>query len=319
MQEVFIGIDVSKDHLDVAALPSRDKWRFTNDDEGITTLASTLKDLPVALIVLEPTGGLEAPVVATLTAEGLKAAVVNARQVREYARATGRLAKTDGIDALVMAQFAATIKPPARTLPDEQTEELKSLVVRRRQLREMLTAEQNRLSRARQPIREQIEIHIDWLKKEIGEIDHQLRKKIKASPLWKEKDNLLQSIPGVGNQLSATVIGLLPELGSLNRKELALLAGVAPLNCDSGNMRGKRMIWGGRARVRTALYMATLVATRHNPVLKAFYENLVQRGKKKKVAIVACMRKLLGIMNSMVKYGTMWGQPITQAAALTPV
>jgi len=306
MSQVYIGIDVSSDQLDVAALPSKDKWRFANDEEGILKLTATLKGLPVALVVLEPTGGLEASVVASLAAEGLQVAVVNARQVREYARATGRLAKTDSIDALVMAQFAATVKPQVRSLPDEQTVEIKALVVRRRQLREMLSSEQNRLTRARRPIQGQIQLHIDWLKKEIKEADNQIKKQIMGSALWREKDNLLQSIPGVGNVLSATVLGLLPEMGRLNRKEIAALVGVAPLNRDSGKMKGKRMVWGGRAGVRTALYMATLVATRYNPVLKDFYHGLVERGKAKKVALVACMRRLLGIMNAMLKHGTMW-------------
>jgi len=305
-EHTYAGIDVSKDHLDLAILPSREKRQYSNDEGGIDKLIKRLQNLPINLVVLEPTGGYEAPVAAALAAQAIPVAVVNARQVREYARATGRLAKTDSLDALVMAEFATAIKPKARPLGDEETEEIKALVSRRRQLLEMLTAEKNRLAMARQYLKPKIITHIEWLKKEIENLDTDLRKRIEGSPVWRVKDNLLQSIPGVGKVLSATLLAELPELGKLNRRQIAALVGVAPFNRDSGHMIGKRSVWGGRASIRTALYMATLVGTRHNPVIKEFYQRLVARGKAKKVALVACMRRLLTIMNAIIKHQTAW-------------
>lgn len=304
--KTYAGIDVAKDHLDLAILPSREKRRYSNDEGGIDKLIKRLKNLSINLVVLEPTGGFETPAAAALTAEGMPVAVVNARQVREYAKATGRLAKTDGIDALVMAEFAANIKPPARPLRDAETAEIKAMVSRRRQLLEMLTMEKNRLAMARKHLKPSIQAHIEWLKKEVEDLDRDLKKRIEDSPAWRVKDNLLQSIPGVGRVLSATLLAELPELGKLNRRQIAALVGVAPFNRDSGHMKGRRSIWGGRASIRTALYMATLASTRYNPVIKEFYQRLVARGKAKKVALVACMRRLLTIMNAILKHQRAW-------------
>ncbi len=306
MNQVYAGIDVSKEFLDLAVLPSREKKRFNNDEEGVGKLTTTLKKHSVQLVVMEPTGGLEAMAAAFLAVEGIKVAVVNARQVRDYARATGKLAKTDKLDSLVMAEFASVIKPPARELRNEETEEIKAIVSRRRQLLEMLKAEKNRLAVARKNLKPNIISHIEWLKKEMAELDRDLRQRIEESPIWRVKDNLLQSIPGVGKVLSATILAELPELGRLNRRQIAALVGVAPYNRDSGMMRGKRSVWGGRASVRTVLYMAALVGTRFNPVISTFYHRLIEKGKAKKVAIVACMRRLLIIMNAMLKTQKAW-------------
>ena len=304
--KTYAGIDVAKDHLDLAILPSREKRRYSNDEGGIDKLIKRLKNLSINLVVLEPTGGFETPVAAALSAQGIPVAVVNARQVKEYAKATGRLAKTDSIDALVMAEFAANIKPPARPLRDEETAEIKAMVSRRRQLLEMLTMEKNRLAMARKHLKPSIQAHIEWLKKEVEDLDRDLRKRIEDSPVWRVKDNLLQSIPGVGRVLSATLLAELPELGKLNRRQIAALVGVAPFNRDSGHMKGRRSVWGGRASIRAALYMATLASTRYNPVIKEFYQRLVARGKAKKVALVACMRRLLTIMNAIIKHQLAW-------------
>ena len=305
-ETIFIGIDVSKDHLDVAGFPLKLTWQFTNTAPGISKLLEKLTKLSPALIVMEPTGGLEAPVAAELAAAGLNVAVVNARQIRDYAKATGKLAKTDRLDALVIAQFAAAIKPTPRELPDEQADEIKETVSRRRQIIEMITAEKNRLAIARKFLKPQILEHIQFLKKDLQDIDNELRKQIEASPMWREKDNLLKTIPGVGNVLSATLLAELPELGKLNRRQIAALVGVAPYNRDSGMMRGKRSVWGGRSHIRAALYMATLVATRHNCIIRELYQRLLVHGKAKKVALVACMRKLLTIMNCMLRFKRAW-------------
>jgi len=306
MNGIYAGIDVSKDYLDVSVLPSQEKRRYANDEAGIGKLVTRLKKLSPVLIVMEPTGGLEAMVAAALAAEGINVAVVNARQVRDYARATGKLAKTDKLDALVMAEFAAVIKPPARQLRDEESEEIKAMVSRRRQLLEMLTAEKNRLAIARKNLKPNILAHIEWLKKELAELDRDLRQRIEGSPIWRVKDKLLQSIPGVGRVLSVTLLAELPELGKLNRRQIAALVGVAPFNRDSGIMKGKRSVWGGRASIRAVLYMATLASTRFNPVISSFYQRLLTRGKAKKVALVACMRRLLTIMNAILKYQRAW-------------
>lgn len=301
-----IGIDISKDFLDVAFLPGGEKRQYPNDEEGIAKLLTGLAKLPVELVVMEPTGGFEVPVAAALSSEGIAVAVVNARQIKEYAKATGRLAKTDAIDALVMAEFASVIKPPARPLRDEEAKKIKAMVSRRRQLLEMMTAEKNRRSIARMHLKGSIQSHIDWLKQELDELDGTLRKMIEESPAWRVQDNLLQSIPGVGKVLSLTILAELPELGKLNRRQIAALVGVAPYNRDSGRMRGKRTIWGGRASIRNVLYMATLASTRYNPVISDFYRRLVERGKEKKVALVACMRRLLTIMNAILKHEIPW-------------
>jgi transposase len=306
MSEVYVGIDVSKERLDVAAIPSNKKLQFVNDESGMSKLLSKLVELSPNLIVLEPTGGLEIPIAAAIAAENLAVVVVNARQIRDYARAMGKLAKTDNLDALVMAEFAQAVRPEVRPLRSEDNLEIKALVSRRRQLMEMLTAEKNRLAIARKHIKPNIQSHIEWLKKEIEDIDQNLRHTIESSPIWREKDNLLQSIPGVGNVLSATLLAELPELGTLNRKQIAALVGVAPFNRDSGSMKGKRSVWGGRAPIRAVLYMAALVSTRCNPVIKPFYQQLLERGKAKKVALVACMRRLLTIMNAIIKTRRPW-------------
>jgi transposase len=306
MNEIYVGIDVSKDSLDVTALPSKEKWRYANDEVGIGKLVARLKKLSTSLIVMEPTGGLEAMVAAALAAEGINVAIVNARQIRDYARATGKLAKTDKLDALVMAEFASVIKPQPRQLRDEESEEIKATVSRRRQLLGMLTAEKNRMAIARKNLKPNILAHIEWLKKEIADLDRDLRRRIEGSPIWRVKDDLLQSIPGVGRVLSATLLAELPELGKLNRRQIAALVGVAPFNRDSGIMKGKRSVWGGRASIRAVLYMATLASTRYNPVIRSFYQQLLVRGKAKKVALVACMRRLLTIMNAILKYQRAW-------------
>jgi transposase len=305
-EKTYAGIDVCKDNLDLAILPSREKRQYSNNEGGISRLIAKLKKQSPELVVLEPTGGFEAPVAAALWAEGIPVAIVNARQIKEYARATGKLAKTDKLDAQVMAEFAAAIKPPARPIRDEEAEEIKAMVSRRRQLIEMITAEKNRLTIARKHLKSSIQSHIEWLKKEMEDLDRDLRKLIEDSPVWRVKDNLLQSIPGVGKVLSMTLLAELPELGTLNRRQIAALVGVAPFNRDSGRMKGKRSIWGGRASIRAVLYMATLAGTRYNPVIREFYGRLIQRGKAKKVALVACMRRLLTIMNAILRRNQAW-------------
>lgn len=302
---VFVGIDVSKDQLDVALRPSAERWAVANDDAGIATLVDRLRALTPALIVLEATGGLELPLTGAL-AVGLPVVVVNPRQVRDFAKATGKLAKTDALDAAVLAQFAEAVRPALRPLPDAAMQELSGLLARRRQLLEMRTAEQNRLGMARPPVRKGIRAHIAWLDRHLAQTDDDLARAIRESPVWREKDDLLQSAPGVGPGLARTLLADLPELGTLNRKQIAALVGVAPLNRDSGTLRGRRSVWGGRAHVRAALYMSALAATRYNPVIRAFYQRLCAAGKPKKVALTACMHKLLGILNSMVKHRTPW-------------
>ena len=306
MDGIYVGIDVSKDSLDVAVVPSGEQRQFSNDEAGHCKLLSKLLKLAPALIVMEPTGGLEAPLAGVLAAEGLAVAVVNARQIRDYARAAGRLAKTDKLDAEIIAKFAEKMQPEPRALRDEESQEIKEMVSRRRQLVEMLRAEKNRLAIARKVMKPSILAHIKWLEQEIDSLDRTLRQQIENSPIWREKDNLLKSIPGVGPVTAATLLAELPELGSLNRRQIASLSGVAPFNQDSGSMKGKRRIWGGRASVRSALYMAALVGTRYNPVIRAFYIRLLEKGKAKKVALVACMRKLLTILNSMIRYRKVW-------------
>jgi len=302
----YIGIDVSQGWLDVALQPGGEAWRATNDEPGIAGLIDRLRALQPTAVILEATGGIELPVTGALLAAGLPAAVVNPRQVRDFARATGRLAKTDAIDAQVLARFGEAVRPELRPLPDEATQELAALVARRRQLIEMLTAEKNRLRLAARAVRRDIQQHIRWLERRLSDLDGDLAQQVRSSPRWREQDDLLRSAPGIGPVSSVTLLAQLPELGQLNRKEIAALVGVAPLNRDSGTLRGRRKVWGGRAHVRAALYMATLVGTRHNPVLKTFYERLLAAGKPKKVALTACMRKLLTILNAMVRTETSW-------------
>jgi transposase len=304
--DLFIGIDVAKAQVDIAVRPTGETWTTPTDEGGLTALVQRLQPVRPTLIVLEATGGWEIPVAGALATAGLPVAVVNPRQVRAFARATGRLAKTDRLDAQVLAQFAEAVRPAPRPLPDATAQELTALLARRRQLIEMLTAEKHRLSRALPRIQPNIRAHIAWLEKQLARTDEDLTTLVRSSPLWREQDNLLQSTPGVGRVLSTTLLADLPELGTLSRRQIAALVGVAPLNRDSGTLRGKRCIWGGRATVRTALYMGALVATRYNPVLKAFYHRLLAAGKAKKVALVACMRKLLTILNAMLKHRQPW-------------
>lgn len=305
---VFAGIDIAKDHLDIALRPGGECWTAANDATGIAEGTARLQDLQPTLVVLEATGGLEVPIVAALAAAGVPVVVVNPRQVRDFARATGKLAKTDAIDARVLAHFGEAVRPQVRPIPDELAQAFSGLLSRRRQVVEMITAERNRLHTATKPVRPHIKAHIAWLERELDELDGELGRLVRESPVWREKEALLRSAPGVGAVLSLTLLAELPELGSLDRKQIAALVGVAPLNRDSGGMRGKRTVWGGQAQVRAVLYMATVVAVRFNPVIKPFYERLIAKGKRKKVALTACMRKLLTILNAMLRHQTPWSQ-----------
>jgi transposase len=304
--ETFVGIDVSKASLDVALRPDNTHWSCGNDDAEISALVKRLRKLRPTLIVLEATGGLEIPVVAALASAALPVVVVNPRQVRDFAKATGKLAKTDSIDAGVLAWFGEALRPEIRPLKDPETQELAALLTRRRQLTDMLTAEKNRLYSAPKRVRKDIKTHIAWLEKRLKDVNNDLNKAIKQSPVWGEYDEILQSTPGVGPVLSVTLLAALPELGTLNRRQIASLAGVAPFNRDSGKFKGKRAIWGGRAEVRSVLYMSTLAAVRCNPIIRSFYQRLIKAGKKHKVAMTACMRKLLTILNIMMKNRTHW-------------
>ena len=304
--QLYVGIDVSKDTLDVAVAPTGEQWRVSNTEEGLGPLVERLQGLSPALVVLEATGSLEVPVTAALGTTGVPVAVVNPRQVRDFARATGKLAKTDKLDAQVLALFAERVRPVPRPLPDPQTQELDALLARRRQIVAMLVTEQNRLGTALPSVRPGIQEHIAWLEQRLGGIQDGMAKLLRESPLWREKEDLLRGVPGVGPVLTMTLLAELPELGTLGRRQVAALVGVAPLNRDSGALRGKRTVWGGRAKVRAALYMAALVATRFNPVIKVFYQRLLAAGKPKKVALTACMRKLLTILNAMLKHRSPW-------------
>ena len=303
---VFVGIDVSKSTLDVALRPSGERFSTPNNEAGIRTLLDRLRPHPNALVVLEATGGFEHPAVATLATAQFRVVVANPRQIRDFGRATGQLAKTDKIDAEILALFAERVRPEPRPLPDQAAQALDALLTRRRQLIEMLTAEKNRLGFARPPIRKSISQHIRWLERQLEGVDRDLDRTIQQSPLWRAREDLLRSVPGVGPVVSRTLIGELPELGTLSRKQIAALVGVAPLARDSGTLRGRRIVWGGRAPVRSALYMSALVASRHNPVIRAFYLRLRAAGKPRKVALTACARKLLTILNAMVRDEVPW-------------
>lgn len=304
--QLYVGIDVSKGYLDVAVRPTGQQWRVSNTEEGLGQLVERLQGLSPALVVLEATGGYEVPVAAALGTAGLPMAVVNPRQVRDFARATGKLAKTDSLDAQLLALFAERVRPVPRPLPDSQTQELDALLARRRQIVAMLVTEQNRLGTAMPSVRSGIQEHIAWLEQRLAGLQDGMAKLLRESPLWREKEDLLRGVPGVGPVLTMTLLAELPELGTLGRRQVAALVGVAPLNRDSGTLRGKRTVWGGRAKVRAALYMAALVATRFNPVIKVFYQRLLAAGKAKKVALTACMRKLLTILNAMLKHRSPW-------------
>lgn len=297
----FVGVDVSKATLDVASWRSNEYRRFQNDPTGIQELIDWLKILQPELIVLEATGGLELPFVAELAYEKMPVAVVNPRRIREFARSIGQLAKTDKLDAKVIAHFGAATHPEARKLPTNDEEKLTALITRRRQIIEMLTAEKNRLHSARFSMKERIELHLSWLESELRDLDNEITKFIHQSPIWKEKDKLLRSVPGVGPVTSATILAMLPELGTLNRRKIAALVGVAPVNKDSGRRQKKRRVYGGRANVRSVLYMAALSASKHNPRIKMFYDHLIRMGKEKKVALTACMRKLLVLLNAIIR------------------
>jgi transposase len=311
----FVGIDVAKARLDVAVRPSGDQWAVPNDETGIGQLVTRLQELAPSLVVLEATGGLEIPLAAALAIAGLPLAVVNPRQVRDFAKAVGKLAKTDALDAQLLARFADAIRPTPRPLPEAQAQALSAVLARRRQVIGMLVAEQQRLGTALATVRPRIEAHIAWLRQELTQLDAELQATIRQSPVWREKERLLRTVPGVGPVLSMTLVADLPELGQLNRKQIAALVGLAPLNCESGILRGRRIIWGGRGRVRAALYMSTLVAVKHNPVLRAFYDRLLAAGKPKKVALIACMHKLLLTLNALLRQGVAWHPPAQAVAS----
>jgi transposase len=303
---LFVGIDVAKDTLDIAVRPTAETWQVPNDTAGRSALVERLQALAPTLVILEATGGFEGPLLAALAVAAVPVVRANPRQVRAFAQAVGILAKTDRLDAGVLAHFAEAVKPVPRALPDAATQELAALLVRRRQVVEMLTAERNRLGTAPPRIYEAIQQHITWLEGQLRNLDDDLTHTIQRSAVGQAKETVLRSIPGVGPVLSRTLLGQVPELGTLSHKQVAALVGVAPFNRDSGTWRGRRMVWGGRGGVRAVLYMGTLVATRFNPVIKAFYSRLLAAGKGKKVALTACMHKLLTIMNAMVRDMIPW-------------
>jgi len=311
----FVGIDVAKAQLDVAIGPNGESFSVANDETGINELLRRLE--PADLVIIEATGGLEVPVASALATAGIAVAVVNPRQVRDFARATGQLAKTDALDAQVLARFGEAVKPQVRALRDAQAQALEALVNRRRQLVEMLTSEKNRRANSPKVIHKSIDEHIRWLEKRLAGFDDELADLVRETPIWRERDELLRSVPGVGKVLSTTLLAHLPELGALNRKQIAALAGLAPFNRDSGSLRGSRCIWGGRAQVRRVLYMAVVAAVRSNPVIKNFYAQLRARGKYPKSALTACMRKLLVILNAMLRSKISWQTPALAASTAT--
>jgi len=304
--ERFAGIDVAKETLDVCVRPDTIRKQFSNNEEGRSNLVRFLGKLKPVLIVLEASGGYEIPVVEVLALRLLPVVVINPRQIRDFAKATGKLAKTDTIDAEIIARFGEVLRPEIRPLKDTDTQRLQALIARRRQLVQMLTEEKNRLQIASSWIREDIEVHIAWLTSCVDKAGKDIRDFIKKSPLWREKENLLRTFKGIGPVNACTLLARLPELGRLDRKKIAALAGLAPMNRDSGKYRGRRTIFGGRADVRAALYMAALTAAVHNPVIKAFYQRLIHAGKLPKVALTACMHKILLILNAMVRTNTPW-------------
>jgi transposase len=316
---VYVGIDVAKAELALDTRPAPAPWTAANDAAGVRDTVARLTALAPALVVLEATGGYELALVAALSAAGLPVVVVNPRQVRDFARATGQLAKTDRIDAGVLALFGERVRPEVRPLADEALHALDALLTRRRQLLEMLQAERNRLGQATgahaRPVRQSLTQHVAYLERELRVTDSELERRVRESPAWREHEDLLRSVPGVGRVTALTLIGELPELGRLTRQQIAKLVGVAPMARDSGTLRGRRTVGAGRASVRAVLYMAALVATRRNPVIRAFYTRLLAAGKPKKLALTACMRKLLTILNAMAKHRTRWGAPDLVAMA----
>ena len=314
---IIIGVDISGKFLDIHILPQGRTERYANDAAGIDELVKLARESKASLVVMEATGGLETELASECALACVSAAVMNPRQIRDFARSVGRLAKTDGIDAEMIARFGSAVRPDARELPDEQSRHLRALVSRRRQLTEMIVAERNRKMRARLPLRDRIDEHIEFLKRELDEIDDDIDELIKASPLWREKAELLTQVPGIGKVSCLTLLSELPELGKLGAKQISALVGVAPMNRDSGVYRGRRSAWGGRSGVRRTLYMATLSARRHNPMIRKFYERLSAAGKPGKVAMVASMRKLLTIINAMLRDGRPWNANHS-ASARTP-
>ena len=312
---MFVGVDVAKAELVVAVLPGEAQWTVTNDERGVRTLVERLRENAPTLIVLEATGGYELLAVAALAAAALPVVVVvNPRQVRDFARATGQLAKTDRLDAGILARFAEQVRPALRLIATAEAQELDAMLTRRRQLIQMLGAERNRLGqvfgKGKRPVKKSLKTHIAFLEREIRMADSDLDEAVRGSPVWREQDDLMQSVPGVGSVLSRTLLADLPELGRLSRREIAKLVGVAPLSRDSGTFRGRRFVQGGRGPLRGVLYMGALVAARYNPVIRVFYLRLVAAGKPKKLALVACMRKLLTILNVMVRTRTRWIAPV---------
>jgi transposase len=305
-KEIFIGIDISKTQMDVAVWDNEETWEFENEAEGWQEMVEIAKELKPSLIVVEASGGIEQRVVAELYLEELPIAIVNPTRVRNFARSTGQLAKTDKLDARLIAHFAQAVRPKVRPLRTAEQEHLNALVTRRRQVVQILTAEKNRRSTTHNTLSKRLQQHIEWLNAELEGLDEEIEQYIQESPSWRKNAALLRSVPGVGPVTASTLLAALPELGTRNRQQIAALVGVAPLNKDSGKMRGKRRVFGGRAPVRRALYMATLVATRVNPVIRSFYEHLLAQGKEKKVALTACMRKLLVILNSMIRNQQTW-------------
>ena len=310
---VFVGIDVAQAHLDLAVRPTTETWQVPNTDAAFPDLIARLRALAPTLIVLEATGGYEHAVLSAVAAAGLPIVAVNPRQVRDFAKAFGILAKTDQIDAAILALFAERVRPAVRALPDADTAELAALLARRRQLLDMLTAERHRLAQARPAVRRSLQQHIHWLEQRVHDFDDDLSRRIRRSPVWRAKEDLLRSAPGIGPVVARTLLAVLPELGRLPRRPLAALVGLAPFNRDSGRHRGRRCIWGGRRTVRAALYMATLVATRHNPAIRACYQRLLTAGKPTKVALTVCMHKLLTILNAMVRTNQPWRDALAES------
>lgn len=312
--EVFVGIDISKARLDVATCGAiQDAWSVRYDADGLARLSERLLLLPTERVVMEATGGLEVDVAVALSCHGLPVVVINPRQAKDFGRATGKLAKTDRIDARILAQFAMKIRPEIRPLPGQEQRALDALMMRRRQIVEMISAEKNRRPQAGPVIAQEITEHILFLQQRLEKLEEELRARVQKSETWRAKDHLLQSVPSVGAVLSHTLLASLPELGTLERRKISALVGVAPFNRDSGGHLGRRTTWGGRSDVRHILYMATLSATRYNPTIRAFFRQLVARGKPKKVALVACMRKLLTILNSILKHEKPWSPDLAPA------
>jgi transposase len=305
-EKQWVGIDVCQKYLDIYIRPQGKLFQLTNNEVGISKLVQIFTEIKPELIVLEATGGMEINAAVKLTQAGLAVAVINPRQARDFAKAIGKLAKTDAIDAEVLAHFADAIRPPVREMSDESSRQLEDLVQRRRQISDMITAEKNRRRGKSNSVKANIDEHIEWLEQQLKEIESQIKSAIAINNDWKQKIDLLTSVPGIGEVVAVTLISSLPELGTISHKSISYLVGVAPLNKDSGKFRGKRRIWGGRSKIRCVLYMATLVAVRFNPVIKTFYERLLQKGKLKKVALTACMHKLLIVLNAMMKNNSSW-------------